>query len=135
MGCILCPHENKKTTITARKKFPLLWKQIMEWHARGARRTKGEIGLHHVKKLVAQLDDLEDYERKGFSGTYSPLALAPDKYEKFLEEKLGGELPCEHYTRIPFDEKVHIFPNDIDEEYYRRADLAPRTGDTCTIFG
>ncbi len=107
----------------------------MDWHARGARRTEGKLAMHHVKKLLATVNDLQPHEKTQFSSVYSPLALAPREYEEWLEQNLGGKLPCENYTKINFDPKYHMFANDIDKEYFRKADMAPRTGDFCNVMG
>jgi 3'-phosphoadenosine 5'-phosphosulfate sulfotransferase (PAPS reductase)/FAD synthetase len=112
-GCICCPSEDKKTTITLRKKYPLLWKQILEFHARGARRTGGKLALPHMKKMVASIKDLELVEQERFCGSFSSLALSPIEFENYIEEEMGGKLPCENYMGIPYDPKFHIFKDDL----------------------
>ena len=135
MGCLICPNETKKSTITVRKKYPDLWVQQFEWLARGARRNKGNLDTTMLKKMVAQVDDLNPHEREHFSSLYSPISLNPSEFENYAQEVLEEKFPCANFTRIRFNPEIHKFQNDMEQEFLRRASLMDNSKDCSNLFG
>jgi len=136
MGCIICPHGDKKNSVNVRKKFPALWRQWIEWFGKGARRRKGAIKMSLFLKALASLDDLTEDQIRLFSGNLSPITLDWKSWEKYVEAEIGAELFQEGYTRMPYNPEMHNFPSDVPDDYLTTHGWEVRTnkeGMMCTL--
>lgn len=113
MGCLVCPHSSKRDCVNLRKKFPLFFKQIMEWHARGARRKNGKIQKQHFTHSLTSIKELFETDPKPFGGVFSSLAMNSKDFEDYVEKKMGEPLPDRPYVNVPFDKDLHNFRNDL----------------------
>jgi 3'-phosphoadenosine 5'-phosphosulfate sulfotransferase (PAPS reductase)/FAD synthetase len=132
MGCIVCPNEDRRGCINSRKKFPLLYKQILDWHGKGARR-KGRLQKQHFTRMVSSIGDLSDQEIQMFRGVYGGIALGSKEFENYVEEKLGITLPQKPYVVIPYDKDLHNFRTDLKQGSFEDPTTIKET--SCELTG
>lgn len=112
MGCLVCPNESKRGCINTRKKFPHLYRLMLDWHGRGARR-RGKLNKFHFLRAVSSLADLAEEDIAQLRGPYGEIALTSREFEDYVEEGLGIALPQKPYVTVPFNAEVHNFRNDL----------------------
>ena len=131
MGCIVCPNEPKEGCINTRKKLPLLFRQILDWHGRAARRRG--LQRHHFARSLMSLDDITSEAQQSFQSHYSAIALSSREFEDYIEESLGIKLAQRPYVTVPFDKNIHNFRNDLKPGALEEAALLQ--GYSCDLQG
>lgn len=132
MGCIVCPNEDRRGCVNSRKKFPVLYRQILEWHGIGARR-KGKLQKQHFTRMVSSIGDMSRDEINMFQGVYGGIALSSKEFEAYVEEKLGITLPIHPYVTIPYDPNYHNFRNDLKQGSFEDPTTVKET--SCELQG
>jgi 3'-phosphoadenosine 5'-phosphosulfate sulfotransferase (PAPS reductase)/FAD synthetase len=117
LGCFMCPNAGRQEGINSRKKYPKLWKRVLEWIAMGAR-SDGRVANFHLVKYLTSLDDIPPEEKRArFDSFYSGSCFGIDEEEDWLEELFDSPLPTRPYLTIPYDPNLHPFRCDLKSEY------------------
>lgn len=118
MGCIICPNESRQGCINTRKKFPQLFKQILEWVCIGGR--KGRLSTLQLTKMLGSIKDFpEDEKFVRFESTYADIAMSGKEEEDYIEKVFGEKLPIRPYLSIPYDPRYHQFRGDLTPEFFK----------------
>lgn len=119
MGCIICPNESRQGAINTRKKFPKLFRQILEWVCIGGR--KGRLSTMQLTKMLGSIKDFPEEEWfDRFASTYGDIALSGEQEEEYIEQVFGQPLPVKPYLNIPYDSKYHQFRGDLTPEFFTK---------------
>ena len=111
MGCLVCPKGHAEGCLIVRKKFPLLYRQIVKWYALGVRR-KGQLQFESFLKWLANTDDPR-VDREKLTGELAALAMSSEEMDDFLVAE--GIAPQKPYITLPYDPRIHKYPTDEKE--------------------